>query len=261
MKLPPRRLAVALAAAILCPVALAAGPVATVNGKEIPAARVDVIMKEQRSQGIPESKELRDAVVEELIRREILTQAAEAGGIEKKADVQTQLGLARQAILIRAYLQEYLERNPVTDAEITAEYDKAKSQLGGTEYKPRHILVETEAEAQSIIDRLRTGEDFATLAKQSKDPGSRERGGELGWSAASQYVKPFGDALAKLKKGEYSKTPVKTDFGYHVIRLDDLRDVPPPPLDELKPQIREYLEQKRVDDHMQALRDKAEIKQ
>lgn len=260
MKLTPRRLAVALAAALLCPVAIAAGPVATVNGKEIPAARVDVIMQEQRSQGVPETKELRDAVVEELIRREILTQAAVAGGIDKKAAVQTQLDLARQAILIRAYLQDYLDRNPVTDAEVSAEYDKLKPQLGGTEYKPRHILVETEAEAQKVIDSLRAGEDFAKLAKASKDPGSREKGGELGWSAADQYVKPFGDALSALQKGEYSKKPVKTDFGYHVIRLDDLRDVPPPSLDELKPQIREFLEQKRVDDHMQALRDKAQVK-
>lgn len=260
MKLTPRRLAVALATAILCPAAVAAGPVATVNGKEIPASRIDVIMNEQRQQGAADSKELRDAIREELIRREILTQAAEAGGIEKQAEVKTQLGLARQAILIRAYLQDYIARNPVSDAEVIAEYQKVKPQMGGTEYKPRHILVESEAEAQKIIDRLRTGEDFATLAKQSKDPGSREKGGELGWSSASQYVKPFGDALAALKKGEYSKTPVKSDFGFHVIRLDDTRDVPPPPLDELKPQIREFLEQKRVDEHMQALRQKAQVK-
>ena len=260
MKLTPRHLAVALATAILCPAAVAAGAVATVNGKEIPASQIDVIMSEQRQQGVPDTKELRDAIREELIRREILTQAAEAGGIEKQADVQTQLGLARQAILIRAYLQDYIGRNPVSDAEVIAEYHKVKPQMGGTEYKPRHILVESEAEAQKIIDRLRTGEDFATLAKQSKDPGSREKGGELGWSSASQYVKPFGDALAALKKGEYSKTPVKSDFGFHVIRLDDTRDVPPPPLDELKPQIREFLEQKRVDEHMQALRQKAQVK-
>lgn len=260
MKLIPHRLAVALATALLCQVAFAADPVATVNGKTISAARMDVIMNEQRSQGVPDTPELRDAIREELIRREVLGQAAEASAIDKKPEVQTQLGLARQAIIIRAYLQDYLAKNPVTDEQISAEYEKVKPQMSGTEFKPRHILVETEAEAQKVIDSLRAGEDFAKLAKASKDPGSRDKGGELGWSAADQYVKPFGDALSALKKGEFSKTPVKSDFGYHVIKLDDLRDVAPPSLAELQPQIREFLEQKRVDDHMQALRDKASIK-
>lgn len=260
MKLTPHRLVVALATALLCQAAFAAGPVATVNGKEIPAARMDVIMNEQKSQGVPDTPELRDAIREELIRREVLGQAAEKAGTDKKADVQTQLGLARQAILVRAYLQDHLAKNPVTDAQISDEYEKVKPQMSGSEYKPRHILVETEAEAQKIIDSLRAGEDFAKLAKASKDPGSRDKGGELGWSSADQYVKPFGDALAALKKGEYSKKPVKSDFGYHVIKLDDLRDVQPPSLDELKPQIREFLEQKRIDDHIQTLRGKATVK-
>lgn len=260
MKLTPHRLAVTLATALLCQAAFAADPVATVNGKTISAARMDVIMNEQRSQGVPDTPELREAIREELIRREVLGQAAEAGGIDKKPEIQTQLGLARQAIIIRAYLQDYLAKNPVTDEQINAEYEKVKPQMSGTEFKPRHILVETEAEAQKIIDSLRAGEDFAKLAKASKDPGSRDKGGELGWSAADQYVKPFGDALLALKKGEFSKTPVKSDFGYHVIKLDDLRDVAPPSLAELKPQIREFLEQKRVDDHMQELRSKATIK-
>lgn len=260
MKLTPHRLAVALATALLCQAAIAASPVATVNGKTIPASRMDVIMNEQKAQGVPDTPELRDAIREELIRREVLGQAAESSGVEKKGDIQTQLSLARQAILIRAYLQDYLAKNPVTDAQIRAEYEKVKPQMSGTEYKPRHILVETEAEAQKIIDSLRTGEDFTKLAKASKDPGSRDKGGELGWSTADQYVQPFGEALSALKKGEYSKSPVKSDFGFHVIKLDDLRDVEPPSLDELKPQIREFLEQKRVDDHMQELRAKASIK-
>lgn len=260
MKLIPHRLAVALAAALLCQVAFAADPVATVNGKTISAARMDVIMNEQRSQGVPDTPELRDAIREELIRREVLGQAAEAGGIDKQPEIQTQLGLARQAIIIRAYLQDYLTKNPVTDAEISAEYEKVKPQMSGTEFKPRHILVETEAEAQKIIDSLRAGEDFAALAKASKDKGSAQRGGELGWTVPNDYVEPFRVALRALKKGEFTKTPVKSDFGYHVIKLDDLRDLVPPSLAELKPQIREFLEQKRVDDHMQSLRDKASIK-
>lgn len=260
MKLTPRRLVVAFATAFLCQTAIAAAPVATVNGKDIPATRLDVIMKEQQSQGVQDSPQLRNAIREELIRREVLSQAAASAGIDKKTEVQTQLDLARQAIMIRAYLQDYIAKNPVTDAEISAEYESVKPRLGGTEYKPRHILVETEGEAQKIIDRLRAGEDFAALAKGSKDPGSRERGGELGWSAADQYVQPFAEALTALKKGEYSKAPVKSDFGYHVIKLDDLRDIEPPKLDELKPQIREHLEQQRLEKHMMDLRAKATIK-
>lgn len=260
MKLTPHRLAVAIATALLCQAAFAANPVATVNGKEIPAAHMDVIMNEQRSRGMPDTQELRSAVREELITREVLGQAAAKAGIDKKPEVQTQIAIARQGLLIRAYISDYLEKNPVTDAEISAEYEKVKPQMAGTEFKPRHILVESEAEAQKIIDSLNAGGDFAQLAKASKDPGSRERGGELNWSTPEDYVEPFGVALAKLKKGEFTKQPVKSNFGYHVIRLDDLRDVAAPPLAELKPQIREFLEQQRIENHMKDLREKATVK-
>lgn len=259
MKLTPRRLAIALTTAFLCHTALAADPVATVNGKAIPAAYLDTIMKEQRAQGMPDSQQLVDAVREELIRREVLSQAADKANIAKKEEVAAQIALARQAILIRAYLQDYLAKNPVSDVEILAEYEAVKPRLAGTEYLPRHILVESEAEAQKIIDRLRAGEDFAALAKESKDPGSRERGGELGWGPAEQYVPPFAEALVALKKGEFSRTPVQSNFGYHILRLDDLRDVEAPPLDELKEQIREHLEQQRAENHMNDLRTKAKV--
>lgn len=260
MKLTLRRLVVALATGFVCHAALAADPLATVNGAAIPAERATVILNEQLAQGAQNNAELQNAIREELIRREILGQAAISSGIDKRSDVATQLDLARQRILIGAYLESYLEKNPVTEAEIKTEYNTVKQRLGGTEYKPRHILVETEAEAKTVIDRLKAGEEFAVIARTSKDPGSRERGGELGWSTPDQYVQPFAEALAALKKGEFSKTPVKSDFGYHVIKLDDLRDVDPPSLDEVKPQLTQYLEQQRVQKHMLDLRDKAVVK-
>lgn len=261
MKLTPRRLAVALTAAFLChaAAAVAADPVATVNGKPIPSAYLDTIMNEQRAQGVPDSPRLLEAVREELIRREVLSQAAAKAGIEKQQDIATQIALARQAIVIRGYLQDYVAKNPISDAEMLAEYQALKPRFAGTEFKPRHILVETEAEAKRIIDRLRAGEDFAALAKASKDPGSRERGGELNWSTPDEYVQPFGEALLELKKGQYTTAPVQSQFGYHVIKLDDLRDVEAPSLEELKPQLREHLEQQRLEEHMNQLREKAKV--
>lgn len=260
MKLIPRRIVVALATGLLCQAAFAAEPVATVNGKAIPSARMDVIVKEQLSQGAQDSPQLRSAIREELIRREVLSQAAVAAGTDKTEAVKTQLELATQAILIRAYLQDYLSKNPVTDADLTKEYESVKERLGGSEYKPRHILVETEAEAQKVIDRLRAGEDFAKIAKESKDPGSRDKGGELGWSTADLYVQPFSEAMVALKKGEMTLTPVKSDFGYHVIKLDDVREVSPPSLEEVRPQLKQYLETQKIEAHMKALHDKTTVK-
>ncbi|AUN94873.1 peptidylprolyl isomerase [Pseudazoarcus pumilus] len=259
MKLTRCRIAVALATGILCQSVFAADPVATVNGQHIPAERLEIIVNEQRGQGQPDSPQLREAVREELIRREVLSQAAQAAGTQDKPAVQTQLELARQAIVIRAYLQDYMAANPVSDADIEKEYESIKGRLGGTEYKPRHILVETEDEAQQIIDRLRAGEDFAELAKQSKDPGSRDKGGELGWSTADLYVPPFAEALASLEKGQMTMEPVQSDFGYHIIELLDEREVEPPPIAEVRQELKQHLEQQRVENHMNALREKATI--
>ncbi|MCK2094793.1 peptidylprolyl isomerase [Thauera aromatica] len=259
MKLFPSRLAVTLLAGFLAWPALAADPVAKVNGVAIPASRAETMLAEQRAQGTPDSQELNDAVREELIRREILGQAATGKGLDKKAEVQAQMDMARQAILIRAYLQEYVRANPVSDAELKAEYETIKARLGSKEYKPRHVLVETETAAKAIIARLQNGTPFEEVAKESLDPGSKDRGGELGWSNPGMFVKPFSDAMVKLEKGKYTATPVKSDFGYHVIQLDDMRDVQPPPLDEVKPQLQQRLQQQKVEKHIQALREKAKV--
>ena len=259
MKIVPSRLALSLIAAFVAIPAFAQ-TVVTVNGTAIPQARADVMIGEQRAQGAPDSEQLRNAVKEELVRREVLAQEARKKGLEKSSSVQAQADLARQAVLIRAYLQDYVKAHPVTDAEIKAEYDKVKSQMGDKEYKARHILVEKEEEAKAIITKLEKGEKFDELAKQSKDPGSKDKGGDLGWANPANFVKPFGDALVKLEKGKFTTTPVKSDFGYHVIKLDDVRPVKAPPLDEAKGQLKQRLEQARVERHIAELRSKATVK-
>src|SRR5574337_635987 len=229
----PNRLALALIASLLTHGAVAAGPVATVNGTPIPAAWADALMAEQKAQGAPDSEQLRKAVSEELIRREVLAQDARKQGLDKQPNVAAQMDLARQAVLIRADLQAYIKANPVSDAEVKAEYEKIKANLGDKEYKPRHILVDKEEDAKAIIVKLQNGQKFEDLAKESKDPVSKEKGGELGWSNPGMYVKPFSDAMVKLDKGKFTPQPVKTDFGYHVIMLDDVRPLKAPSFDEI----------------------------
>ncbi len=259
MKIVPTRLAVSLIAAAIALPAFAQN-VATVNGTAIPQSRADLLVTEQKSQGAPDSEQLRAAVKEELIRREVLSQEARKKSLDKSAAVQAQMDMARQAVLIRAYLQDFVKAHPVSDADVKAEYDKIKSQLGDKEYKARHILVEKEEEAKAIIAKLDKGEKIDDLAKQSKDPGSKDKGGDLGWANPASFVKPFADALSKLEKGKYTTTPVKTDFGYHVIKLEDTRPLKAPAFDEVKGQLKQRLEQQRVEKHIAELRSKAAIK-
>lgn len=259
MKRFPSRLAVALLAGFLTHGAYAADAVATVNGVAIPAARSEAMLAEQRAQGTPENPQLRDAVREELIRREVLSQEAGKKGLEKKADVLAQMDMAKQAVLIRAYLQDFVKNNPVTDAELRKEYDSIKGRMGDKEYKPRHVLVETEEQAKDIITKLNGGAKFEELAKDSRDPGSKDKGGELGWSNPGMFVKPFSDAMVKLDKGKYTTTPVKSDYGYHVILLEDVRELKAPPFDEVKPQLQQRLQQQKVEKHILDLRTKAKV--
>lgn len=260
MKALPSRLALTLMAGFTALAAQAAEPTATVNGKAVPSSRLEVMLSEQRTQGAPDSPQLREAVREELIRREILAQEAAKLGLDKKTDVQAQMDLARQAILIRAYLQDWVKTNPVTDADIRKEYDQIVARLGSKEYNPRHILVETEEAAKDIIAKLRSGAKFEDLAAQSIDPGSKERGGDLGWANPGMFVKPFSDAMMKLEKGEYTAMPVKSDFGYHVIQMQDIRPTKAPAFDEVKPQLQQRMQQQKVEQHIVDLRGKAEVK-
>jgi len=236
------------------------GVLVTVNGKGIPQGRADVMIKNQLAQGQQDGEQLRTAVREELIRREVLTQAATAKGLDKNASLMNQAELAKQAVLIQAYLQDYMRTHPVSEEAIKAEYEKIKVGLGNKEYKARHILVKTEEKAKEIIGKLQAGEKFEDLAKDSEDPGSKDRGGDLGWSAPAQYVKPFSDALVKLEKGKFTPQPIRSDFGYHVIKLEDVRDLKLPSYDEAKPQIAQRLEQQTIAAHVNDLRQKAAIK-
>ncbi|MFN4340801.1 MAG: peptidyl-prolyl cis-trans isomerase [Azonexus sp.] len=232
---------------------------ATVNGQPISQTVYNAFLAEQKAQGAPDSPELQAAVKEELVRREILAQEAKKKGLDKNPNIQGQIELAKQAVLIRAFLSEHVKAHPISEAQLKAEYDVIKNNLGSTEYKARHILVEKEEEAKAIIAKLEKGEKFSELAKQSKDPGSKDKGGELGWSSPAAYVKPFGEALTKLKKGEYTKAPVQSDFGYHVIQLDDSRPSNPPPFDQVKPQLQQRASQQQIETLVKELRSKAKV--
>jgi len=232
---------------------------ATVNGKAIPKVRADALIAGQAAQGQPDSPELRKAVTEELVRREILTQESIKKGFDKKPEVQGQVDLARQGVLIGAYLNDYVKTHPVTEDQIKKEYEDIKAKLGNKEYKARHILVEKEDEAKAIIEKLKKGEKIEDLAKASKDPGSKERGGDLGWANPASFVPPFSAAMTKLEKGKFTETPVKSDFGWHVIQLEDTRELKLPPIEEAKGQIGQQLQQRMVQTHIEELRAKAKV--
>ena len=233
--------------------------VATVNGKAIPASRAELLLAGQIAQGQANTPELQAAVREELVRREILSQEAVKKGVMKKPEVQNQLELARQGVLIGAYLNDFATSLKFSDADLQKEYDGIRATLGEKEYKARHILVEQETEAMSIIDKLKKGERFDDLAKASKDPGSKDRGGDLGWANKSTYVPSFSAALLKLEKGKYTEAPVQSNFGWHVIQLDDVRELNAPGIDEVKPQLIQGMRQRAVEKHILDLRGKAKV--
>ena len=232
---------------------------ATVNGKAVPKLRADALMTGQLAQGQADSPELRQAVSEELIRREVLTQEALKKGFDKKPEVQGQLELSRQGVLINAYLGDWVRSHPVTDEQIKKEYEEIKAKVGNKEYKARHVLVETEDEAKGLIEKLKKGEKIEDLAKASKDPGSKERGGDLGWANPAAFVAPFSAAMVKLEKGKFTETPVKSDFGWHVILLEDMRELKLPPVEDAKAQIGQQLQQRAVQKHIEELRAKAKV--
>ena len=233
--------------------------VAVVNNKPIPKAREDAWVKELTKQGQKDTPELRKMVKERLIQNEVLLQEANKRGIPEQADVKFMLDIQRQNTLIQALLRDEMTKHPVTDAEVQAEYDKQKSMVGSKEYRARHILVENQADATAIVDQLKKGAKFEELAKKSKDTGSGANGGDLDWAAPDAYVKPFSDALQKLKKGEMTEAPVQTQFGWHVIRLDDVRDTQFPPLEQVAPQIRESMQQQKAQAFVQNLTKNAKV--
>ncbi len=254
------RLAACLAAsaALLLPLAAAAQNIALVNGKAVPKARVDALLVQATSQGQPRTPELEAQVRDEVVLREMFMQEAERQGLAGSAQYKAQMELARQSIMIRELFSEYQKKNPVTDADIKAEYDKFKAQSSGSEFRTSHILVETEDQAKALIVQIKAGGSFEDIAKKnSKDPGSGEKGGDLDWANAGSYVPEFSQAMVKLKKGEMTEVPVKSQFGYHIIKVVDVREAQLPPLDEVKPQIQQRLMQQKMAQFRDEIRAKA----
>jgi len=251
-----------LAAAL---VALLAAPafaqnIAIVNGKPVPTARLNALKAQIEKSGRPVTEEMMGQLKDEVIAREVFMQEARKRGLDASDDYKNQLELARQTILIRELFSDFQKKNPVTDADIQAEYDKFVKENGGKEYRARHILVETEDQAKTLIADIKKGSKFEDLAKKnSKDPGSGANGGDLDWASAGSYVAEFSGAMVKLGKGEMTDAPVKSQFGWHIIRVDDVRDAQLPKLEEVKPQIAQQLQQQKMGKFQEDLRAKARI--
>ncbi|AGX87114.1 peptidylprolyl isomerase [Candidatus Symbiobacter mobilis] len=234
--------------------------VAVVNGKAVPKAKVDALSQQIARSGREITPDIEKQIKDEVIVREIFMQEAQRQGLDATEDFQTQIELAKQNILIRELFASYQKAHPATEEEIKAEYDQFVASNSGKEYKARHILVETEEQAKSILAQLKKGAKFDELAKKSsKDPGSAARGGDLGWSPAGNYVAEFSQAMTKLGKGKTSDAPVKSQFGYHIIRVDDVRDAQLPKLEDIKPQVVQRLMQRKLSKYQDELRAKAKI--
>ncbi len=234
--------------------------IAVVNGKPVPSSRVEALRQQVERSGRPVTPDILAQIKEELIAREIFMQEARKRGLDASEDYKAQLELARQSLLIRELFANFQKKNPVTDAEIKAEYDKFVAANGGKEYRARHILVEKEDEAKALIADLKKGGKFEDLAKKaSKDPGSGANGGDLDWANAASYVPEFSNAMVKLEKGQMTEAPVKSQFGYHIIRVDDVRDAQLPKMEEVKPQITQQLTQSKLGKFQEDLRAKAKV--
>ncbi len=249
----------ALAALLATPLAAQAQNIAIVNGKAVPKARVEALMTQATKQGGQQrTPELEQQVRDEVVLREIFMQEAEKRGLAGTAEYKQQMEFARQTLLIRELFADFQKKNPVSDAEIQAEYEKFKAQSGGTEYRARHILVEKEDEAKALVAQIKGGASFEELAKKhSKDPGSGANGGDLDFAAPGAYVPEFSQAMVKLKKGEMTETPVKSQFGWHIIKLEDTREAKFPPLEEVKAQIQQRIGQQKLAEFRDGIRAKA----
>jgi peptidyl-prolyl cis-trans isomerase C len=248
------------AAALLGALPAFAQNAAIVNGKPVPKARMDMLAQQLAAAGRPVTPEMQGQLREEVIAREVFMQEAQKKGLDATDDFKAQMELARQAILIRQLFEDYRKANPVSDADIKAAYDKLVAANSGKEYKARHILVASEDEAKKVIADLKKGAKFEDLAKKlSKDPGSGANGGDLDWTNPAGLVPEFSQAMIKLKKGETTQVPVKSEFGWHVIRLDDVREQSFPKLEEIKPQLAQQLQQQKLQEYQQSLREKAKV--
>ena len=232
---------------------------AVVNGITIPQSRIELRVKDLISKGQVDSPELRKAVRDELINLEIMAQEAVKKGFDKNEETVSQLDMAKQSILVGAFVQDYFKNHPISEDDLKKEYEELKKSAGGKEYKARHILVKEEAEAKSISAQLKKGAKFDALAsKHSLDPGSKEKGGALDWAMPANFVKPFSDALVALKKGGVS-APVQSEFGWHIIKLEDVREFKFPAYREVKQNLMQRSQQQAIQKAVADMRTAAKI--
>jgi len=258
MTLKKTRLWVLLAACVAAPAF--AQNIAVVNGTPIPKARADALVAQLVQQGQQDTPQLQQAVREELVNREILMQEAIRRGIPNQPAVKAQVAVAQQTVVLRALLQDFMKNNKPSDADVKARYDQLVKEQGGNEYHLHHILVPDEQQAKDLIAKIKAGASFEALAKQySKDPGSAKNGGDLDWADPRAYVPAFAEAATHLKKGQMTDTPVHTQFGWHIIRVDDIRPITPPPLEQVRAQIVQQIEQEKLQQFEQKLRQQAKI--
>lgn len=244
--------------ALLLPMAVMAQNVATVNGKPVPQARVDALIRNATKGGQQVTPDLAQQAKEQVVLREIWAQEAERQGIMKTQEYKDKVEILRQGVLIQTLFENYGKNIKISDADAQKEYDRIKAQQAGTEYHARHILVENEADAKKLIADIKAGAKFEDLAKKnSKDTGTAENGGDLDFAKADNYVPEFSAALQKLKKGEMTDTPVHTQFGWHIIKLEDTRASQFPSFEEVKGRIVEHMTQEKVQAYQMSLRDKA----
>lgn len=235
--------------------------VATVNGKPILKNQVDLIITQQAAQGMPDTPEMRKMIIENLALQQLAAQEAVKKGLDKKTELAEQIEMTKLSLLADGFVQDYMKTNPVTDAMLATEYDKLKTTATGSQFQARHILVETEAEAKAIIAQIKKDvKVFSAIAKaKSKDTGSAIKGGDLGWFDPRSMVPEFSGALAKLEKGQFTQEPVKSQFGYHVIILDDTRANPVPTLEQLKPRLTQQIQQQNLKKLLDDMKAKAKI--
>lgn len=248
-------------AAVFALPALAADKAAfSVNGVAVPQARLDVMVQQMQQQGQADSPQLRSAMREQLVLMEILRQEAIKRGMDKSADYQAEMDTFAARALANLVVRDWMRTHPISDADLRAEFAKLQTQVGRKEYRARHVLVDSEAEAQTVLADLKKGKAFAQIAQaQSKDTGSKAKGGELDWASADTYVPEFSQALTKLQAGQVAAAPVKTQFGWHVIQLIEVRDVKGPSFDELKPKLVQHLQGAALDAYLGSLKKSAKV--
>jgi len=237
--------------------------VATVNGEPISRATYDIYVKSLLQQSGKAAKDLtpdqKNGILDELIGMQLIADQAIKDGLDKDPDVVARLNLLRLRVLTDAQSQKYLKDKEPTDAELHAQYDTAVAGLDKTEYKGRHILVATKEKAQELIKKIKAGAKFEDVAKAESTDSSKANGGDLGWFTPSRMTKPFGDAVRSMKKGDMTQEPVQTQFGWHIIKIDDTRDATPPPFDQVKQQLANQIVQKKLIEYVESLKKSATI--